>query len=243
MSWQATTWAMKQGKRVDSHALLILIFIGNYAGHDGSTYVGQRRLAEETNLSERTVRRILDDLEHDGFIKREERKRGSGARSTDIIQLLMPPDEEPANSAGSPSEEPANLSGGAGNGVRGEPANSAGGTNQRLLTSNLNQDSPNGESTLPGFEEKKPARAGRKTKWPDGWSPDLKVATEKFGHSLPRAKEIAEKFHDRSLATGAQYIDWPAAWRMWLANERDFAARSRPVEKPPSKDGFSIMKS
>lgn len=53
-----------------------------------STFVGQRRLAGQTELSVRTVRRVLQDLERDGLIRRERRGDIHRGRQTDVTVLV-----------------------------------------------------------------------------------------------------------------------------------------------------------
>ncbi len=65
--------------------------LADYAAADWSTYVGQARLAAETELGERTVRRLLDQFEREGLIRRlrqPARGRRSGGRHQDHIVLV-----------------------------------------------------------------------------------------------------------------------------------------------------------
>jgi hypothetical protein len=64
----------------------VMYVLADYAGADGSTYVGQRRLAAEAEVSERKARSILADFEREGLIRRQHRHRGRG-RTSDRIFL------------------------------------------------------------------------------------------------------------------------------------------------------------
>lgn len=66
----------------------LLYVLADYAAADWSTYVGQARLAAETELGERTVRRILAELEADGLIRRERRYQTTRGRTSDRIVLV-----------------------------------------------------------------------------------------------------------------------------------------------------------
>lgn len=61
--------------------------LADYAAADWSTYVGQARLAAETELGERTVRRLLAELEADGLIRREVRYGSTRGRTSDRIVI------------------------------------------------------------------------------------------------------------------------------------------------------------
>lgn len=100
MSVQAITWA--RSKRTGSPARkAVLMALADRANEElgWSTFVGQKRLADETELSRRTVIRALADLERMGAIRREERHDQNGFRTTDLIYLCPDwnPDGEPVD--------------------------------------------------------------------------------------------------------------------------------------------------
>jgi len=92
-----------------SAAKLTLLAVSNFANEDGVAWPSQRRLASDTGLAERTVRRALEQLEDAGLIRREERRRNDGSRSADFIFILA---VQPANLAARHSDQPANMTGG-----------------------------------------------------------------------------------------------------------------------------------
>lgn len=67
---------------------LLMYALADYAAADWSTYVGQDRLAGETELGARSVRRLLAALERDGLIRRQRRNDKRGFRSSDRIYLV-----------------------------------------------------------------------------------------------------------------------------------------------------------
>ncbi|MCI0583174.1 MAG: helix-turn-helix domain-containing protein [Chloroflexi bacterium] len=71
---------------------VLMYCLADYTDGAWSTFVGQKRLAGETELGERTVRRLLLGLERDGLIRRERRysARSKGGRTQDHI-ILVPP--------------------------------------------------------------------------------------------------------------------------------------------------------
>jgi hypothetical protein len=69
LSWQATAWAIKQRDIEESSTKFVLLCLANYAGEDGkNAFPAVSTLAEDTVLSESTVRRKLQDLEQAGYI-------------------------------------------------------------------------------------------------------------------------------------------------------------------------------
>nr|WP_314585539.1 helix-turn-helix domain-containing protein [uncultured Pseudomonas sp.]BDD46420.1 hypothetical protein 5 [Moraxellaceae bacterium] len=73
MSVQAMSWAMQMPKSTlgDASARHVLLCLANYAGQDGrGAFPSAEQLAEDTGLSERTVRYKLDLLEEMGLITR-----------------------------------------------------------------------------------------------------------------------------------------------------------------------------
>jgi DNA-binding transcriptional MocR family regulator len=66
---------------------LLLLLIANHAAPCGVAWIAQRRLVEETEVNRGTVITALSDLEQCGSIRRIERRRPNGSRTSDIIIL------------------------------------------------------------------------------------------------------------------------------------------------------------
>lgn len=141
MSTEAQTWA-KEVKVQSPVAKCILMILANYADREGRTFAGQERLAHESECSERTVREWLVKFEQTGLIRREQRRRENGSRTSDFIILQLDAGEKlpkftkrlPAKSAGrlpakSAGELPANAAGD-------QPANAAK-SHRQILPPNL----------------------------------------------------------------------------------------------------------
>ena len=77
MSTQAVT-AVKAHTIGSTAAKAILLVLADYADSEWSSFASQKRLAAEAEVGERTVRRILSDLENVGVVKRERRNRSDG---------------------------------------------------------------------------------------------------------------------------------------------------------------------
>ena len=117
MSVQAITWALDYAAGSVTEKVLLLV-LANYANEFGVSWPSQKTLADQTALGERTVRRVLADMERRGVIRRIVRRRGNGSRQSDMILLAAfegrkpaPPgmlDDGPDGSENDPSDQPAN---------------------------------------------------------------------------------------------------------------------------------------
>jgi pyocin large subunit-like protein len=86
--WAAPNWAASL--RVGDVALkAVLLLLANYADENYSCYPSQQRIADETEQSERTVRRQVDLLTEAGLIRREARYNHKGKRTSDRYFLQL----------------------------------------------------------------------------------------------------------------------------------------------------------
>jgi len=90
VSIQAVGWALKQNVS-SSGAKFVLVALANYADEEGRCWPSQKQLAADTCQGERTVRRHLDTLEREGFIKREHRNRPDGTYASDVYLIQWNP--------------------------------------------------------------------------------------------------------------------------------------------------------
>ena len=117
MSVQAITWALDYAAGSVTEKVILLV-LANYANEFGVSWPSQKTLADQTALGERTVRRVLADMERRGVIRRIVRRRGNGSRQSDMILLSAfegckpaPPgvlDDGPDDGEFGPSDQPAN---------------------------------------------------------------------------------------------------------------------------------------
>lgn len=110
MSFKAMTWALEQnvGSPVGK---LLLVMIANYADQDGTCFPSQKTLAEECEVTDRTVRDWLAKFEETSLISRTERRRKDGYRTSDLIKVHMPLPESISAENGRSAEDNADLTG------------------------------------------------------------------------------------------------------------------------------------
>jgi hypothetical protein len=110
--WRETQKRTRSWKG-DPGAKSVLAAVATFADENGYAYCGQETLAEMTDMTERSVREHLHNLEHAyGKIRREHRRKGSGRGrgefTSDGIWLLAPAHRlrPPRRGDEIPSEEP-----------------------------------------------------------------------------------------------------------------------------------------
>jgi len=244
MSFETLVW-VRQIRAGNPSARSVLRVIADHAGQDHSCYLRTRLIADETELSESTVRNALAHLVDVGLIKVFERRHANGARRSNRYQALVDGEDTPAPDAEDwadirtrkPAEDPP----GAGGGTLREPEGGGPGAGGGTLREP--EGFPYNEVTL--FEAStskgRAPRPTTATRIPDGFMPtdEMKAwfAAEKL-HRVINGRMEHEKFVDYwKAAPGAKgrKLDWAATWRNWM---RTAAARvphgfNLPVSSPP----------
>lgn len=87
MSIKASKWARVQNLHKTPKQVLVALAMRANEKKGFFCFPGQKLIAEETGLSERTVRYALLYLEEMGLITREQRRRRDGYRTSDTITL------------------------------------------------------------------------------------------------------------------------------------------------------------
>ena len=67
-------------------ARTVYMYLRDRAG-GGSCWPGGKTIARDLRLSPRTVQRALNDLEHAGYIRRENRYRENGSRTSNLYVI------------------------------------------------------------------------------------------------------------------------------------------------------------
>ena len=67
-------------------ARTVYMYLCDRAG-GGSCWPGIKTIARDLHLSPRTVQRALNDLEHAGYIRRENRYRENGSRASNLYVI------------------------------------------------------------------------------------------------------------------------------------------------------------
>lgn len=94
MAHEYTSWAYAQ-EIPGAGRKFVLVALADRANADGYSFPGQKGLASMTGQSERTIREHLEWLEAEGYVRREERRRKDGTRTSDAYYL--PPMDSTGN--------------------------------------------------------------------------------------------------------------------------------------------------
>lgn len=237
MSVQAITWAYNL-RGLSSGQKFVLVTLCNRADEDWSCYPSVNFIAEETGMSDRSVRQHLDALEEAGAIRRDRTRNSDGTlgRYRYFVQRQFSPvaisagGEKPANE---PAANPATGE------KRHEPAaKSAALSNRQLEPSEKNMLKDQFEALWALWPAKGRQRSKAKAKvfdqfkhasaahdpeqivnasklWLRTIAPEFAPALERFlrdgrfEHHLPRGNVVA-------MTTQP---DWPTALADWLANK------------------------
>lgn len=89
MSVQAITWALEQTVGSPT-GKVILLCLANYADKQGACFPGHKTIADECEVSVRSVAEWMAKLEALGLIARSRRFRNNGSRTSDSIILRLP---------------------------------------------------------------------------------------------------------------------------------------------------------
>jgi hypothetical protein len=91
MSLRVMTWAWSI--RLSPAPKLVLMALADEADDNGYCFPSRRRLADKCSLGQRTVRRILGQLEIDGYLKVQPRYRGDRSRTSNgyYLRSAAPP--------------------------------------------------------------------------------------------------------------------------------------------------------
>ncbi len=71
-----------------NRAKAVYFYLRDRADAEGKCWPGVKRIAADLSLSRSTVKRALTDLEHAGFLTRQERRRENGSRTSNLYMLV-----------------------------------------------------------------------------------------------------------------------------------------------------------
>lgn len=216
MSHEATNWAFKQ-RGLKPAAKIVLLALADRHNPDMGCFPSKKTIAEDCELSERSVYDQIKLLEEMGlvFIEPEQKViRGQYASNRYILgfELDFPSQNLPSakSAVGRIQQEPS--------------ANSAVGRRQNLPTNPVNEPCKRtSKKTNSADDERKPPK--RASALPENWLPSDRNLNDAKSRNFTdeEVHEQAAAFRDHHLARGTTFKDWDAAWRTWLGNARRFA--------------------
>ena len=193
MSFAATAWALDL-KITPPTKKFVLLVLASYTSTDETCFPSQKKIAEQVGITDRRVRGWLMELEEDGWIRREERRRSDGSRCSDMIALNVPQ----ADASVLPPRKPTSR-------LARTPASG-------LLTSN----------EPPMKERERPPRSSNSICEKE-WTPSVATVKElKAEGSTQKIIDKARPLMiDWSIGKGEARRDWDAVFRSWVRRDRD----------------------
>jgi hypothetical protein len=190
---------------------LVLLALANFADADGRCWPSQARLAHDTGLTDRQVRRVFVSLIAAGVMTKKHRRRADGYRASDMITLTI--FQDTMSSKGKPYR-----------------------TFQDDLTGHLEPILPDTVSyptTLepsvePSVEPLEAAQAqptAKGSRLPDDWTPDsggyaFAIAQGMTDEETSREADQFRDYWRAKPGAGGRKLDWAATWRNWCRNRR-----------------------
>ena len=86
MSWYERIYADQE---LSHHARAVYMYLHNRADAEGKCWPGVKRIGSDLHLSRRTTQRALSELERAGHIKRSERYRENGGRTSNLYTIIQ----------------------------------------------------------------------------------------------------------------------------------------------------------
>lgn len=109
MSVQAITCALAI-RGITASEKLVLLALANYADENMQCFPSQKRLADDTCLTERTMRTVIASLTERGMLSKVERRRPDGTRASDLFTLHFAGEVTPQAEIISAGQQPENTS-------------------------------------------------------------------------------------------------------------------------------------
>lgn len=69
-------------------AVAVYLYLKDRANREGTCYPAIGTIARELHLSNSTVKRVINDLERKGFIRKIQRWRDNGGRSSLLFEII-----------------------------------------------------------------------------------------------------------------------------------------------------------
>ena len=69
-------------------AVAVYLYLKDRADKEGTCYPAMGTIAKELHLSVSTVKRAISDLERNGFLRKKQRWRENGGRSSLLFEIL-----------------------------------------------------------------------------------------------------------------------------------------------------------
>ena len=207
-SWDYPNLVLSSKGPNGTNARVVLVAISQHAGWTtGIAFPGMKLLQDKTDLSERSIRNALRKLESAGWLSTKKKKGQNCIHSHNEYELCVPQTaQEPADCAVTDRQDmPVGIA---------QPANNARPTG-KIRPANRHHVPLNSSENYILTSK----REGKALSQIGDWRPgeEDRMFCEGKGHN-PDVLFTKFKFHCESK--GREYVDWSAAFRKWVTDER-----------------------
>ncbi|ENO7354859.1 helix-turn-helix domain-containing protein [Morganella morganii] len=221
---------------------LVLVKLADNANDQGESWPSVPYIAEQCEISERSVQNHINALVKMGLVRVESRKSANGLNQSNIYHLCLDVTAVSGESPAPCGANPAGVSGA--NGSRTGAADAPGGAN----------GSGSGAGAAPGISHDpvidpdnkniNPVRgkAKSKTVMPENFVPTPEHIEQAKAAGLDIQDEF-QKFSDYHASKGTQYVCWNSGFRYWLNTAAGFkrSADSKNIDTTECDEVFRKM--
>ena len=197
---------------------LVLLKLADNASDQGECWPSYQYIADQCEISKRSVMSHIDDLCQSGLLKKVFRK-GPKGNSTNIYILTLPSAGDSLPSAGDSLPSAGDSLPSAGDSLGGSA-----GAAPRISHSFEPVNEPNSLSGREGFmSDAAKERMGLPTGTGIPFPAQFKPSAEHIAMAAEKGVSIETEllnFRDYHLSRGTQLIDWNSAFRVWIRNAR-----------------------
>lgn len=208
---------------------LVLVKLADNANDQGEAWPSVAYIAEQCEISVRSVQNHITELEKMGLLRTEFRKSANGLNQSNIYHLLL---REPVNSGAGNAPSGANNAGG--NGAVDAPTGAGDSKTGAGDAPRISKDpviDPNNKNIKSRSEKSK-----AKTSLPDDFKPTAIHGEKALSAGLVLNDEL-EKFCDYHASKGSMFIDWNRAFNYWLGQAKQF----KPQKNTTSSANIDIV--
>ncbi|WP_274371000.1 helix-turn-helix domain-containing protein [Morganella morganii] len=200
---------------------LVLVKLADNANDQGESWPSVPYIAEQCEMSERSVQNHINALVEMGLVRIESRKSANGLNQSNIYHLRL---NAAAVSGESPAPYGANHAGvsganGSGTGAADSPGGATGSDSGAGAAPRISNDpviDPDNKNINPVR-----GKAKSKTVMPENFAPSPEHTERAKTAGLDVQDEFG-KFRDYHASKGTQYTDWNAGFNYWLRQAEGF---------------------
>lgn len=221
---------------------LVLVKLADNANDQGESWPSVPYIAEQCEMSERSVQNHINALVEMGLVRIESRKSANGLNQSNIYHLRLNTAVVSGESPAPYGANPAGVSGanGSGTGAGDSPGGATGSDSGAGAAPRISNDpviDPDNKNINPVR-----GKAKSKTVMPENFAPTPEHIEQAKAAGLDIQNEF-QKFSDYHASKGTQYVCWNSGFRYWLNTAAGFkrSADSKNIDTTECDEVFRKM--